>query len=252
LTYESKKELHKQNVVSSFDLNTAENAMLAAQAQVAQMKALLLSASNNYSYTEVKSPSDGVVGTLPYRVGALVSPSMQQPLTTVSDNSNMYVYFSMNENQILDLMRKHGSKAETLNSMPEVELVLSDNSTYDEKGKIETISGVVDRSTGTVSIRAVFPNSNGLLLSGTSGNVVINTEKENCIVIPQNMTFEIQDKVYVYKVVDGVAKSFPIDVTRVDGGKEYVVNSGLSDGDAIIAEGVSMLREGTPIKVKQN
>lgn len=251
LTFDSKKELHAQNVVSAFDLQTAENAWLSAKAQLAQMKAQELNARNNLSYTEVKSPSNGVVGTLPYRVGALVSANLPQPLTTVSDNSDMYVYFSMTENQLLALTRRYGSKARALAEMPAIELQLNDKSSYPEKGKIETISGVIDRNTGTVSLRAVFPNKEGLLYSGSSGNVIIPTERENCLVIPQAATYEIQDKVYAFKVVDGKATSTQIKVTRVNGGKEFIVEEGLAPGDVIVAEGVGLLREGTPIQAKQ-
>lgn len=251
LTFDSKKELHAQNVVSAFDLQTAENSWLSAKAQLAQMKAQELNARNNLSYTEVKSPSNGVVGTLPYRVGALVSANLPQPLTTVSDNSDMYVYFSMTENQLLALTRRYGSKARALAEMPAIELQLNDKSSYPEKGKIETISGVIDRNTGTVSLRAVFPNKEGLLYSGSSGNVIIPTERENCLVIPQAATYEIQDKVYAFKVVDGKATSTQIKVTRVNGGKEFIVEEGLAPGDVIVAEGVGLLREGTPIQAKQ-
>lgn len=252
LTYDSKKELFAKKVVSQFDLKTAENTWLTAKAQLAQAKAQEVSARNNLSYTEVKSPADGVVGTLPYRVGALVSSSLPQPLTTVSDNSDMYVYFSVTENQLLALTRQYGSKTDALKNMPEVELQLNDKSVYEEKGKIETISGVVDRSTGTASLRAVFPNKKGLLYSGTSGNVILPVNRKGSLVIPQAATFEIQDKVYIYKVVDGKAQSSPVSVTRVNGGQEYIVDSGLKEGDVIVAEGVGLLREGTPIKVKQN
>ena len=158
----------------------------------------------------------------------------------------------MTENQLLALTRQYGSKAEVLKEMPEVELMLNDQSMYEEKGKIETISGVVDRNTGTASLRAVFPNEKGLLYSGTSGNVVLPVSKKGSLVIPQSTTFEIQDKVYVYKVVDGKAQSAPVSVTRVNGGQEYIVDDGLQAGDVIVAEGVGLLREGTPIKIKQN
>lgn len=252
LTYDSKKELHAKKVVSAFDLKTAENAWLTAKAQLAQAKAQEVNARNNLSYTEVKSPSDGVVGTLPYRVGALVSANLPQPLTTVSDNSDMYVYFSMTENQLLALTRQYGSKAEVLKSMPEVALLLNDKSVYEEKGRIETISGVVDRNTGSASIRATFPNKKGLLYSGTSGNVILPVQKKGSFVIPQSATFDLQDKVFVYKLVDGKAQSAPVSVIRVNGGKEYIVEEGLQAGDVIIIEGVGLLREGTPIKVKQN
>lgn len=250
LTYDSKKELFAQNVISEFDLQTSHNNLLTAKAQLAQTEAQRVSAANNLSYTEVKSPADGVVGTLPYRVGALVSASLPKPLTTVSDNSDMYVYFSMTENQLLDLTRRYGSRTKALAEMPPVQLILNDKSAYAASGKIETISGVIDTSTGTVSLRAVFPNKEGLLQSGGAGNVVVPVQKRNCIVVPQAATYELQDKVFVFKVVDGKAQSAPVEVTRVNGGKEFIVNSGLAVGDVIVAEGVGLLREGTPIQAK--
>ena len=250
LTYDSKEELYKENVVSSFDLSTAKNSLLAAKAQLAQAKAQEVSARNNLSYTVVKSPADGVVGTLPYRVGALVSSALAQPLTTVSDNSDMYVYFSMTENQLLGLIRQYGSKEEALKSMPAIDLQLNDKSSYPEQGQIESISGIIDRSTGTVSLRAVFPNKDGLLHSGGAGNVIVPVQKAGSLVIPQGATFEIQDKRYVYKVVDGKAQANLIQVTRVNGGREFIVDEGLVPGDVIVAEGVGLLREGTPIKAK--
>ncbi len=250
LTYDSKQELYNQKVVSEFDLKTAYNNLLTAQAQLAQAEAQLVNAANDLSYTEVKSPADGVVGMLPYRVGTLVSSAMAKPLTTVSDNSNMYVYFSMTENQMLDLTRRYGSKKKALSEMPAIKLKLNDRSVYPVEGRIETISGVIDTSTGTVSLRAVFPNADGLLTSGGSGNVIIPTLRKECIAIPQTATYEVQDKVYVYKVVDGKAVATPVQVTRVNGGQEYIVEEGLATGDVIVAEGAGLLREGTEIRPK--
>ena len=250
LTYDSKRELYAQKVVSEFDLKTSHNSLLSAKAHLAQAEAQRINAANNLSYTEVKSPADGVVGTLPYRVGTLVSSGMPKPLTTVSDNSDMYVYFSMTENQMLELTRRYGSKDKALAEMPAVSLQLNDRSTYPQEGKIETISGVIDTSTGTVSLRAVFPNKDGLLTSGGSGNVIVPLKKEDCIVIPQAATYELQDKVFVYKVVDGKAQSAPVQVTRVNGGQEYIVENGLRVGDVIVVEGVGLLREGTPVVAK--
>lgn len=250
LTFDSKKELFARNVVSQYDLSTAENNLLTAKAQLAQAEAQRVNAANNLSYTVVKSPSNGVVGTLPYRVGALVSASIPQPLTTVSDNSEMYVYFSMTENQLLNLTRKYGSIDATLKSMPEVQLLLNDGSIYDQPGRIESISGVIDMSTGTVSLRAAFPNKGGLLHSGGAGNVVLPSIYENCIVVPQAATFELQDKIYVYKYVDGKATSSMISVEKISNGREYIVTSGLEPGDVIVTEGVGLLREGTPIVPK--
>ena len=250
LTYDRKKELFARKVVSQFDLSTAENNLLTAKAQFAQAEAQRVNAANNLSYTVVKAPTDGVVGTLPYRVGALVSASIPQPLTTVSDNSEMYVYFSMTENQLLALTRQYGSIAETLKSMPGVQLQLSDGSTYDQTGRVESISGVIDTSTGSVSLRAAFPNPNGLLHSGGAGNIILPSIYKDCIAVPQAATFELQDKVYVYKVVDGKAASAMIDVEKISNGREYIARAGLVPGDVIVAEGVGLLREGTPIVPK--
>ena len=118
LTYESKQTLYDQKVISDYELQTAKNALKTAEAAVAQARAAEVNARNNLSYTTVKSPADGVVGTLPYRQGSLVGPSMQTPLTTVSDNSQMYVYFSINENELLALGREYGSTAEALKKFP--------------------------------------------------------------------------------------------------------------------------------------
>lgn len=250
LVYESKKELFAKNVVSEFDLRTAENNLLTAKAQLAQAKAQEVNARNSLSYTVVKAPANGVVGTIPFRVGALVSPSMGQPLTTVSDNSDMYVYFSMNETQLLNLTREYGSTEAALKSMPKVQLRLSDGSLYEEEGYIESISGVIDQTTGSIQLRAVFPNPNHLLHSGGTGNVLITRVQKDCIVIPRSATFEIQDKVYVYKVVDGKASSSMIEVSKGNNGQEYIVKSGLTPGEVIISEGVGLLREGTPVQLK--
>ena len=250
MTYDNKKELNKKQIISDYDLAMAENSLAQTKAQLAQAKAQEVSARNNLSYTVVKSPADGVVGTLPYRVGALVSSALAQPLTTVSDNSDMYVYFSMTENQLLGLIRQYGSKEEALKNMPAIDLQLNDKSAYSERGQIESISGVIDRSTGTVSLRAVFPNKEGLLHSGGAGNVIVPVQKTAALTIPQAATFEIQDKRYVYKVVDGKAQSSQVQVTRVNGGREFIVDEGLAPGDVIVAEGVGLLREGTPVKAK--
>ena len=248
LTYNSNKELYTQKVVSEFSLKTAENTYLTAKAQLTQAEAQEVNARNNLSYTEVKSPSDGVVGALPYRVGALVGANLPYPLTTVSDNSDMYVYFSMTENQLLALTRQYGSMDEALKNMPEVELILNDNSVYNKKGVIESISGVIDRQTGTVMARVVFPNESRLLHSGASGTVVVPSIYKDCIAIPQGATVQMQDKVVVYKVVDGKAVSTLITVAGINDGREYVVLSGLQSGDEIISEGAGLVREGTQVK----
>lgn len=247
MTADSKEELYKDNIVSEFDLRTAQNTLRQEKAALAQARAALTSARNNLSYTEVKSPVDGTAGMIPYRIGALVSSSITTPLVSVSDNNEMYVYFSMTEKQILQLSRQNGTLSSALENMPEVKLILSDGSEYPEKGKIDAISGIIDTSTGTVSIRAVFPNPEHILRSGGSGSIVFPNEKKDCIVIPQEATYELQDKIFVYKVVDGKTQSVPITVFPVNNGKEYIVESGLQTGDVIIAEGAGLLRDGVQV-----
>lgn len=247
LTAESKQELYAQEVVSLYDLQTARNSLLSAEAGLAQAEAQLANAENDLSYTVVKSPADGIVGTLPYRVGALVGSSVSTPLTTVSDNSEMYVYFSLTENQVLSLTREYGSMERVIESMPEVELRLSDGTAYGETGRVEAVSGVIDRTAGAVSVRAVFPNEDGILLSGGAGSVIYPYVLKDVMVIPQAATYELQDKIFVYKVIGGIAESTEIKVLPVNDGTAYVVESGISVGDTIVAEGAGLLRNGTPV-----
>ncbi|MCC8087767.1 MAG: efflux RND transporter periplasmic adaptor subunit [Rikenellaceae bacterium] len=251
LTFDSKKELFNREIISQFELSMAENQLLTAKAQLAQAEAQETDARNNLSYTIVKSPADGIVGTIPFREGTLVSPSMPKPLTTVSDNSSMFVYFSMTENQLLGLLREYGSAHDAIEEMPDINLRLNDGSIYGHTGRIETISGVIDPTTGTVSLRAIFPNSEGLLRSGGSGNVIMPYSYTNSIIIPQSITFDVQDKIYVYKVVDGVAAQAPVTVSKISNGVDYIVESGLAYGDVVISEGVGMLRNGTPVQIKK-
>ncbi len=250
LTAESKEQLFKENVVSAFDLQTAKNAQMEAEAALALAEAQRVDAANNLSYTVVKSPVDGVASMIPYRVGALVSSSIATPLVTVSDGSEMYVYFSMTENQVLAMSRKDGNLVNAMENMPEVELKLSDGSMYNHKGKVDAMSGTIDKTTGAVSVRATFPNPDGILRDGGSGVVVMPYAMDNVIVIPQEATFELQDKVFVYKVIDGKTSSAVVDVYPINNGTEYIVESGLSVGDVIIAEGAGLVKEGIAVNVR--
>lgn len=252
LTAESKKELFNQQVVSSYEMQTAENAYQSQLASLALAKAQEVNARNDLSYTIVKSPSDGIAGMIPYRVGALVSPNIVTPLTTISDNSEIYAYFSMTEKQILALSRQDGSLHEAISAMPKVELLLSDGSLYQEKGEIDAISGIIDQTTGAISLRATFPNKERILHSGGSANVVFPYDKNDCIVIPQTATFEVQDKRYVYTVENGLAVSKMVRTFSVDDGREYIIEEGLQPGETIVAEGVGLLREGTPVTIKKD
>lgn len=244
---EGKELLYQGKVVSDFELRTARNEYKSALASLKQAKAELDDARNNLSYTEVKSPVDGYAGMTSYRVGALVSASMTDPLMTVSDNSEMYVYFSLTEKQVLSLTAEHGSLSEALKSFPEVSLELNDGSVYEQKGRVDVISGIVDKTTGTVRLRAVFANPGKRLLSGGQANVVVPYERKQSLVVPQEATYEIQDRIFAYKVVDGKAVSTPIEVFRINDGKEYVVESGLKAGDVIVAEGAGLLKDGMQV-----
>lgn len=249
LNYNSRKKLFDEQVVSEFDMQTAYNTLLSAKAAVAQAKAQVVNARNSLSYTVVKSPSDGVVGTLPYRQGALVSAAMPQPLTTVSDNSQMYVYFSLNESQLLKLAREYGSLDSAVVNMPPVRLQLVDGSVYEEMGKVESVSGVVDRNTGSVQLRAAFNNPNKLLHSGSTGQVIIPATFENAIVIPAAATVQTQDKFKVYLVDEkGIAHTQLISINEKDGGNEFIVTEGLNGGEEIVAEGAGMIRDGQDVK----
>ena len=250
LVYQSNKDLFEQDVVSEFDLMTAQNNLTEAQARLTLCKAEEVNASNNLSYTEVRSPVNGVASMIPYRVGALVSSSISQPLVTVSDDSHVYAYFSMAENQMLDMVQQYGSLDNAIRQMPEVELLMSNGQLYEHTGKINAISGTISETTGAVSIRAVFNNRNHLLRNGGSGTIVIPMTLENCIAIPQSATYELQDRIFVYKVIDGKASASEIHVTPQNNGKEYIVTSGLEVGDIIVAKGAGLIKEGTVIRTK--
>ena len=250
LILDSNKELFEQGVVSEFDLMTSRNDLVDAEARLALARAEEINATNNLSYTEVRSPLDGVASMIPYRVGALVSSSITTPLVTVSDDSEVYAYFSMAENTMLDLIQAYGSLKEAIREMPEVELLMSNGKKYPKKGRIDAVSGTISATTGAVSLRATFPNKSRLLRDGGSGKVVIPTIMNNSIVIPQSATYELQEKIFVYKVIDGKAVSAAITVLPQNNGVEYIVESGLSVGDVIIAEGAGLVREGATIKTE--
>ena len=188
LTEKNKKALFDQKIISDFEYQTAVNQLMSAKASLAQAEASLVSANQNLSFCTVTSPSNGVVGTFPYRIGSLVSPSVSQPLTTVSEINDVYVYFSMTEKELLRLTRAGGTLKEQLEKMPAVRLQLSDGTTYQSEGKIDAVSGVIDQSTGSVSMRAVFPNDKNILRSGGTGNIIFPYTMDGIIIIPQSAT----------------------------------------------------------------
>ena len=247
LEYEGNQKLHARNVISDHELAASKSDLSMAKANLAAAQAALTSAKNNLSYTELRSPSDGVIGRIPYRKGDLVGPSIQDGLTVVADNRQMRVYFSMTEKRVMQYLAEYNSLAEAVAHMPELRLQLPDGTFYDLTGRVESISGIIDERTGAVSVCALFDNPDGRLLSGGTAKIVMPTEHANTIVIPQEATYSIQDKVYVMKVVDGKAVSTIIQVESQNNGKDYVVTDGLKVGDVIIAKGAGFVEEGTRV-----
>lgn len=253
ISYNSNKALFDKDIISSHALQISANQLAQAKAQLAQANAGLVNAQKNLSYTVVTAPSDGVVGSIPLRVGALASPS-GQALTTVSDNSQVYAYFSLTERQILDLTGG-GSKplATAIAEMPEVKLKLANGSIYPEDGKVATVSGVIDASTGASTVRALFNNPNGVLRSGSTGTIIVPEDFTDVIVIPQTATGEIQGSKYVLTVDDNnTLHQQIIEISPLQDGKNYVVTSGLNAGERIVTEGVgTKARNGVKINVNQ-
>ena len=249
LTERNKKTLFDQKIISDFEYQTAVNQLMSAKASLAQAEAQLVSANQNLSFCTVTSPSNGVVGTFPYRVGSLVSASIAQPLTTVSEIGDMYVYFSMTEKELLALTKAGGTLKEQLEKMPAVRLQLADGSTYHHEGKIDAVSGVIDQSTGSVSMRAIFSNEGNVLRSGGTGNIIFPYTMNDIITIPQSATVEIQDKKFVFVLQsDNTVKNTEIKVSNLDDGKNYLVTNGLKSGDKIVVEGVQILKDGQEIQ----
>lgn len=250
MTADSKKKLFEKNIISDYEYQLSQNSLRQAEAQLATAKAALVNAKKNLAYTVVTSPSDGVVGSIPNREGSLASPSSAQPLTTVSDNSQVYAYFSLTEKDLLSLTNNGANSIDAaISAMPEVQFRMSDGSTYPLSGKVATVSGVIDNNTGASSARVLFNNPQGVLRSGGTGVIVMPSNRENAIVIPQKATFELQDKKFVYVVNDSnKVVSTPITIDPINDGKNFVVTSGLKAGDRIAVEGVgTRLSDGAAI-----
>lgn len=248
LTVKNKRMLFEKGIISQYDMEMAENDLASLKAQLSEAQANLVTAQNDLSFCTVTSPADGVVGMIPYRVGSLVSSTTTEPLTTVSNITKMYVYFSMTEKQMLELTRNTGGITESIEKMPKVNLVLADGTQYTSEGTITAVSGVIDQTTGSVQMRATFDNSGKELRSGGTGSVLIPTHATNAIIIPQKATYEIQDKKYVYLLgKDNKVKSTEITVLTQNDGTNYVVTSGIKAGDRLVVEGVNSLKDGMQI-----
>ncbi|MFV0419197.1 MAG: efflux RND transporter periplasmic adaptor subunit [Dysgonomonas sp.] len=245
------RPLAEKGIMSKVNLATYENAYQTSLATLEQAKAALRNAEETRRWTNVSSPVDGVVGSIPYRLGSLVNS--QNILTTVSSIGNVFAYFSMNEKEFVNLLDGLDGKtqAEKISKLPEVTLITADKKVYAEKGKIKTVSGLANVSTGSFSFRADFPNKDGILRSGFSGNISIPKHIENAIIIPQVATFTKQNKYLTYKVVnDSIAVQTLISVVPTPDGKNYVVTEGLSAGDRIITGGIATLVDSARVIAK--
>ena len=248
MNYENEVQLMLGNVVGEVSVKTMQNTMYEAKAALEQAKAQEVNARNDLSYTEVKSPVSGVASMIPWHVGALVSSTISEPLVTVADDSEMYAYFSITENQALDLISQYGSIAEFISKAPAVGLLLGNGKEYSLKGHISAVSGTVDSETGAVTLRATYSNEKHLLRNGGSATVVVPTHRQKCIVIPQEATYELQNRMFVYRVIGGRTKATPVEIFTQNNGQEYIVEKGLSVGDTIIAEGAGLIKDGAEVK----
>ena len=240
LTYENTKQLHENKVVGDYELQTSQNTFESAKAQLAQAKASLAAAKEALSFCYVKSPASGVVGTLPYKKGALVSGS--NVLTSVANISSMDIYFSVTEKEAMVLSQRG------LASLPPVKLKLADGSIYAHEGKVARMSGIVDQATGSVQLVATFTNPEKLLKSGGTGTIIIPRLANSAIIIPQAAVSEVQNKKFVYTLGEGnKVKYTEIKVDPQDDGNNYIVTEGLKAGDKYVTNGITKLNDGMEI-----
>jgi membrane fusion protein (multidrug efflux system) len=237
------------NVVSDVQLKTAKAALDAAKANVAQATAMVQNADINVGFSLVTAPIDGYIGRIPYKTGSLVGRTDPQPLTVVSEVAQVYAYFSMSEGDFMKFKDKYkGATVEDkIKQMPAVELVLSDGSVYPGKGRVETVEGQFDRTIGAIPFRVVFSNPDGLLRTGNTGKIRIPQEQSAVLIVPQEATFELQDKVLVFAVGDSNKVSSKPIVVSGRSGNYYLVSKGVSPGDKIVYTGLDRLRDGMVI-----
>lgn len=244
------RPLVEKDIVSKVQLETAESTYESAIASLAQAQATLKNAEATMSWTNVTSPVDGLVGEIPYRLGSLVDKN--NVLTTVANTNNVFAYFSLNEKELSTFLDnlEGNTQAEKIKNAPNITLILADGAVYEYTGKIETITGTVNRTTGTASFRAEFPNKDGKLRSGTSGNIAIPRHLENSIIIPQKAAYAQQNKILIYLVQGDSVVQKVISVLPTPDSKSYVVTDGLKDGDRIVTDGIVTLSQGKRISIE--
>ena len=246
LTYENSQKLHASGVIGDYELQSSKNSYESAVAGLAAAQASLASAKETLSFCYVKSPAAGVVGSLPFKVGTLVSAA--NTLTTVSNISSMEVYFSMTEKDMLAMGKNAGGLTGAIDAMPAVKLKLADGTEYGQEGRVTKMSGVIDAATGSVQIIAVFPNPEKVLKSGGSGAIIIPKSNTDAIIIPQGCVSEVQDKKFVYILdKDNKVKYTEIKVDPQNDGNNYIVTEGLKTGDKYVTNGITKLSDGMEI-----
>lgn len=251
LQVQKTKSLVEKNIVNKYELQEADLTLQTRLAELAQAEANLVNANVNLGYTRISSPVDGVIGSLEFKSGSLVSSNMTKPLTTVSNISKIYAYFSMNEKQLLEFIRNtKGTDIKTkIANMPSVSLVLSDGSLYPDKGMIGSVNGLINQQTGSARIRATFSNNLNLLRSGGSAQVRIPQEISNGYLIPQRAVADIQGKKFVYKVgKNGTISMTNVEVMEATSGHFYIVTKGVKPKDSVVLEGIQFLKDGMKIK----
>ena len=244
------RPLVERKIISEYELSGAQFTLAGREAELAQARAALVNARVNLGYTTVASPANGVIGTLPFKVGSLVSASMEQPLTTVSNIEQVHAYFSVNEKIMLSMTRglDGGTFQERIESIPEVQFILADGRTYELKGKVQSASGLINRETGSTKFRATFPNPSGVLRSGASGLVRIPRALPAALLVPQSATYELQGKRFVYVVqADDRVRPQEISVRPTPDGRFFVADEGLKRGDRVVLDGVASLKAGERI-----
>jgi membrane fusion protein, multidrug efflux system len=241
--------LVENKVVSDYQLKAAQAAYQIAEANVEQAKAMVATAQINLDYTSIKAPVSGYIGLLPKKQGSLVSRNDVEALTTLSDIHEVHVYFSLSEADFINFKAEYAGNTidDKIKKLQPVALILADNSVYPMPGKIDMIDGQFDKSTGAITVRASFPNAQGLLRSGNTGKIRLSLDHPNAILVPQSSTIEIQDKTFVFELGDSdkVLKQ-PITIigkTETD----YLVSEGIKAGDSIVYSGIDHLQEGMQI-----